>query len=390
MSDRFDTDELLRAVTAARPAPAPEDDADGAVARAVLDRLAAGGTDRSRSGRPRAGRLRPALLPALGVLIALGVGLLAIVGLDHHRSTQAAAARSHHRHGAHASRLTRVGYADALGVTGSGHVARLLFDADQALDARCMSARGLHFVVDSGAPVVLPAGRVDLASITGLPTTWYPQPIPWVYSEPALLAEARYAGFGIHLGAVAGLNPVDPNDGYVKQLSPARRRAWIRALDGHGGCMDTAAAQLYGSSRAAGIAQTAPTQVYDTLGGAVYARNGSALRRGNPRIARAVAAWSRCMRRATGDTYADETALINALFASGPAAERTPGFARTERADAVADVRCDYTSGQASAFAAAFHAAANRLPARLTAEVRFVLAHRAGWVARARTVLAVR
>ncbi len=409
MSDRIDTDGLLLAVRAARPAGAPEDSASSAAGQAVLARACAGrhgpGGPGHRNGagdpgdpdardplRPRRARARvrrrlarlgPGLVPALGALAALAIGLLAIVGLDHHRPTRAPATAN----GTARRHLTPAAYAFALGGESAGAAGRLLFNADQKLRGRCMAASGLHYIPSVWPDTTLPGARTDLPSSTGYPTTWYPQPIPGVYPEAALLAEARSTAFGIHLGAVALPSHADPDDTYVSTLSPARRRTWIRTFDGRHGCMWKASDGLYGSPRAAAIAETLPTLLYDTLNGAAYRRNG-VLRKDDGRIAASAAAWSRCMLGATGRDYADETALINALFAFPPRTERTAGFARLERSDAVADVRCAYASGQAQTFAAAFHAAANRLPKRVASELRFVLAHRAHWLARARAVLA--
>ena len=376
MTDEWLDDHVLRAVRAARPADAAVQDVpSGAEAQALLRRVLSSDPG-AEPRRPRRSfrRWREWALPVSGGLAATAIVLVALGGLGHSRRAPAGPATP-----GRGLVLSAGQYVFAVGGDTSPHTAPqqlhsglVLFRAGQILRARCMRMRGFHYVLDPTPSVSA------LPSATGYPSTFYPQPVASAYPEQKLLAQRQRTGFGIHAGSVPSGHDQDPDDRYVKTLSPARQRQWLQAFDGRDGCYGIAEVQLFGSRRAANLEGLVATQIYNHLNTVAYNPDGS-IAQSNPRTAAAAHAWSRCMHAATGETWSDENALISTVEAHS---------AQREITLAVADTRCAYSTGQAQAFAAAFRAAANHLPRRLGADLRYLLAHRAGWIRRANGVIA--
>lgn len=383
MNDERLEDPLLLAVRAARPAPPSGDESPHSPeARLVLERALAS-TPRTGGRPPR--RVRPGgwagrIVPALGVLMTVAIVVLALATLGHRQS------RSPAPHGSAPAAvpsgsgltgpLSAAQYAFAVGGDSSTHTSRTqvtsglrLVRADQVLRERCMAQRGFHYVPDP-TPTTS-----DLPSMTGYPSTFYPQPLASAYPESALLTLRKRDGFDV----ASSTRDPDPDDRYLKTLPPAERRLWLTAWSGHDGCYGTAEVELFGSRQAASLEQLLPSQIYNYLNSTVYTPKG-AISRSNAATANAAAAWSRCMRTRTGRAWTDENALIVGLENNytGPKARRL----------AVADTKCAYSSGQAQVFAAAFHHAAAHLPIKLQHELRYLLAHRHAWINRANRILA--
>ena len=121
--------------------------------------------------------------------------------------------------------LTAGEYAFAVGGDGSTRTSRLeatsgviLARAEQVLRARCMARRGFRYTA------VAPPATTDLPSVTGYPSTFYPNPQPTAYPERQLLALRRRQGFDLP----AGHGETDPNERYLATVSPARQNAWRR------------------------------------------------------------------------------------------------------------------------------------------------------------------
>lgn len=387
MTDEQLDDRVLLAVRAARPAPEGNELPSSHEARLVLERAIASGPGERGDSRKR-GRLVGWAVPALAVLATVAVAVVALGALGHsHRSTvvpggsgpaQRPPAGSRHPAGGSGppETLSASQYAFAIGGDTSSRVSPTqassglrLFRADQVLRERCMSQRGFRYIPD---PTPTPS---QLPAVTGFPSTFYPQPLPSAYPEAALVALRQREGFGVE--SRPG-NP-DPDDAYLKTLSPAEQKLWRTAWMGHDGCYGVAMVQLFGSRHAADLEGQVPVQIYNYLNTVVYEPNGT-VSPSNPRTAAAVTAWSRCMQTATGHAWADENALINTLGSdySGPSA----------RTLAVADAKCAYSSGQAQTFAAAFRQAATDLPSSIQTELRFLLAHRNAWINTADRILA--
>ena len=374
-------DPILERVRAARPAPPAGADHVPARAHEQLSEIlsAPRGRDRRRTLLRR--RMAGALVPSLGVAVAVAVMVIVLTahtGRSPSTSPATGASRP----------LTAHEYAVALGFgtvvpgLGSDAATRLLFDAEQQLRARCMSARGLTYKVER-APA---DGR--LPSFTGYPTTFYPNPSPGPYPEAALLAARERDGFGLYVEATAPRTDPDPEDHYVASLPAPVRTRWESAWTGPRGCLSETAKELYGSREQATIAGSLPTLVYNSLNGAAYTRSGS-LSPNDRATAKAAARWSSCVHAQTGEVFADEDGLV-AWLSNGtrPAQQRTERFRRREIRYALISTTCAYSSGQAQAFAAAFRAAANHLPANVLRDLRFVLTHQARWLANARKVIA--
>jgi hypothetical protein len=260
----------------------------------------------------------------------------------------------------------------------------LLFRADQVLRERCMRQRGFRYI-----PAAIPTTS-DLPAATGYPSTFYPQPIPSAYPEAVLLAFRQQHGFGLNPAAGASHTDPDPNDRYLKTLPPARQHQWRNAWMGHNGCYGRAQVELFASQRAATLEQQVPVGIYNYLASTVYTTDG-AISPAKRSTAAAVAAWSGCMRTATGHTWPDENALISSLTNDQTLKQSQTRLrfqlAAAETNLAITDARCAYSTGQAQTFAAAFHHAATHLPATLASELRYLLEHRDAWVAKAKTIL---
>jgi len=374
MNDEQMNDPVLLTVRSARPAPvAVEDRPSSAEAHALLEHVlspppATPGGSRGRCWWPGG------LAPLIGCLTAIAVAAIALVGLSHRGRSRAPSPTATPK-----LTLSADQYVFAVGGDASPRTSReqlasglVLFRAEQILRARCMQQRGFRYVA------VAPPAVSALASATGYPTTFYPEPIASAYPEQLLLSFRQSHGFGIH-PSFAGSSPQsDPNETYLKHLKPARQRLWRQAFNGRNGCDGTAEVQLFGSRRAANLEGLVPSQVYDHLNAVVYTRSG-AIAGSSSRTASAAAAWSRCMHAATGQSWADEDALVSSL---------PNHLTRHEISLALTDTRCAYSSRQAQTFAAAFRQAANHLPSQLQADLGYLLAHRGEWVRHARRIVA--
>jgi hypothetical protein len=383
MSGTQQDDPVLERVRAARPGSPAHGAGLPPDARKLLEAIVAeprGGRRRgTRRGFARR-RLTGWVAPALGAAVTLGVAAVAILVLGHRVEPTSSARPS-------GTRLTAAQYAIALGadsVTSSSAGttrARLLFDAEQLLRQQCMRQRGVTYRIE---PFPQPG---PLPSITGYPSTFYPAPTPSSYPESTLLTVRAASGFGLYEDATGAHRDPDPEDAYIRTLSPRDRSRWLAAWRGTHGCLSLASAQLYGSAHAASVVQLLPSLVYDYLDSTVYSASG-AISPHNQRTAAATTAWSRCMRHATGRTFSDEDALMTWLLNSdSPRQQRTTAFRLRETHYAVLDTRCAYLVGQPQAFTAAFRAAANHLPPGIKAQLQYLLDHEPQWVRRAREIL---
>lgn len=379
MSREQGDDPVLLALRAARPASRPEDAPHAPQARLILERaMAAHGSWPSAPPRPpRLAAWRQWIVPSIAVAATLAVAALAVLELGHRPRTAPGVSSRLTMGAGPFQALSPEQYAFAVGGDASTRTSPtqatsglLLVRAERVLAQRCMDQRGFHYVLEP-APTTTP-----LPSTGGYPSTFYAQPLAAAYPEAALLALRRAHGFAV-AGAHGGVDP-DPNERYLKTLSPAQQQRWRTAWIGSGGCYGTARAELYGTRRAANLEALLPSQIYNYLNGLVYTRDG-AIKASNAATARAAAAWSRCLRSKTGQTWSDENDLISGLH--------DPSAASARRL-AVLDAQCAYSTGQAQAFAAAFRQGATRLPLSLQRPLRYLLAHRAGWVAKARGILA--
>lgn len=372
MTDETLDDPVLLAVRAARPAAPPDNDSSSS-RRAQL------ALDQAMSSHPRSSTHRNhgrfagwggRAVPVFGVLTAIAVVVVAFGALGRRHRPPSAPAGS-----GTTLTLSASQYAFAVGGDSSPRTARaqasgglVLLRANQVLRGRCMAQRGFLYTRD-------PIPRTsDLPSVTGYPSTFYPQPLTSAYPEAALLALREREGFGV----VSSRRSPEPNDQYLKTLSPARRKLWRNAWTGRNGCYGLAEVQLFGSRRAANLEQDVPVKIYNYLNTIVYTQSGT-VSPSNPRTADTAAAWSRCMQTTTGHAWADENALINSL------GNDSSEFAA--RRLAVADTQCACSTGQAQAFAAAFRHAADHLPAGTQPELRFLLAHRHAWIVKADRIL---
>lgn len=382
-------DQLRDANPLPTPLPAPPIDP-------TLTRLDESGPEPPAPPPPACRRLtsrlfeRPAgwAVPAAGVLTTIAVVAVALGVLKPSHRPQRATSRSapNQTSSATGSKQTRSAggpgrtlsaraYAFAVGGDANAPGGAVLLHAEQVLRERCMRQRGFGYIV------LPPPARTALPSVTGYPSTFYPQPLLTAYPESALLALREREGFGLASALATQGHDTDPNDQYLKTLSPAQQRLWRTAWMGRNGCYGQTEVQLFGSRRAANLEQLLPTKIYDEPNTAVYTPRGS-ISPSNPATRNAAAAWARCMQATTGQTWTDENALVTSL------SDQHNAFAKSEIHLAVADTKCAYRTGQAQTFAAAFRRAATQLPPTTTAELRFLLARRNAWIKKANDIVA--
>ncbi|GAB7103917.1 hypothetical protein JCM4814A_22310 [Streptomyces phaeofaciens JCM 4814] len=230
-------------------------------------------------------------------------------------------------------------------------------DAQQRLTRQCMNRQGFSFWEDR-----------SLTLRESMPVRYVQDDVEW----------ARTYGYGGRIDARQERRRLHhPVVAYRKSLSPARRAAFDRALDGGNG-FQVLSAKLPGSGR----------EVRKRLGGctaeaekALYGDPGAWFRasktatglnalyaddlRHDRRLTAAVAAWSRCLEKA-GLSYPDPQAARDAIRENtarlGPAgADRA--FA-TERTTAVADARCARSTSLRSVATARETSYLDRLPDR--------------------------
>lgn len=249
--------------------------------------------------------------------------------------------------------------------------ANAVFQAEQALRARCMRSSGFRYIRD---PEV---------SAGGTYTTFDPQPDGRPPRKQELLAEREKNGFGLYAAAIAAHRPAvdpDPDDRYLMTLPRPRRAAWLRAWWGgrDGGCLRIAQTELYGSPANASADVVIPATIRNSL----IMRAGS-----DPSIVAVTARWSACMLHATGVHWANEGSLIGTLATRPEKVKRTWAFHALETNDAVASARCGYATGQAQVYAAVYVQEASHLPSGLDQLLQRALVGRSEAVARARRVL---
>jgi len=375
MTDERIDDPILLAVRASRPAAAAvADPATSPRAQALLERIVSSPPTADRRRHQRTSpRWTDWTIPALGGVIAVLVAIVALVGLGHNHRAPGRPTVS-----GQGLALSPGQYVFAVGGDSSPRTSPqqlqnglVLYRAEQILRARCMQQRGFHYPLEPTPSVSA------LPSATGYPSTFYPQPIASVYPEQALLALRQRDGLGIHTGRQQQGHDPDPVDRYLKTLPTARQQLWLQAFHGRNGCYGSAEVQLFGSRRAANLESSAPILIDNHLNTVAYNADGS-IAQSSTRTAAAAAAWSRCMRTATGIAWPDENALITTLAKQS---------ARREITLAVTDTKCAYSTGQAQTFAAAFRQAANHLPPPIQTDLQYLLTHRAYWIHRARTIL---
>jgi hypothetical protein len=221
--------------------------------------------------------------------------------------------------------------------------------AEQILDRRCMNAHGFTYVE-------APPSRSDAAD-----SQPYVLGVGPAGSEALAVERRRQTGY--HLFEAyrpAGAN-VPPNDRYVATLSPARRARYASALFGSpaqhktvhtptggtytyptGGCVAAAQTELYGSPDAAVLVTTMRE---DLLTSVVQATER------DPRIVAKQRDWSRCVSRATGESFSQPHDIVKRLRAAYDASGATPAVHRREIAYAVADTRCTFRTGLAGLYA---------------------------------------
>jgi len=229
-------------------------------------------------------------------------------------------------------------YVATIANSGTG-ASGLIFSATQALRAQCMAQKGFHYVrePDGGAGTPAP------------PSTFQLQPSGAAPSVGWLTAYRAKWGFGFD---PAGQPTRDPEDAYLKSLPSATQKRWLAAwfhTGKGGGCYNEANIELYGSKKAWERAS----------GSDAAAVNGYLTRSAEERPA-AVASvhrWSACMNRVTGRSFASEPALVDWVAS----AYQKTAFSK-EIHFAVADTRCAYSTGQASAYEQAFRWVAAHIP----------------------------
>ncbi len=314
------------------------------------------------------------------VLVVLLVSALSACGRD------ANAPRPHARHAAgtirHDWSSSRAGLSPLpsraikfMANAGSFPADRLMLSAAEALlTTRCMNDAGFKYY--PGVPLASPPTplAMDLYTVDGRPPP-----------EAANLAARSRVGYGLFafftaLGrqAASGGPNVQRNQRYVASLGAAAQRRYDAVLLGVGspqrtvafhditlsytnaGCHSRALAKLYGSVRMAELATAIGEYAFGLVDAQTKANQGVRVR---------LAAWSNCF---VGSTH---MRVANPNDAAALAQERYArvGPTRTahtyERALAVADGRCQYSSGLAQTFSATFHALANALPHSLARTV---------------------
>ncbi|MGW2615446.1 hypothetical protein [Streptomyces sp. NPDC001500] len=231
-------------------------------------------------------------------------------------------------------------------------------DALQRLTGRCMKRHGFAYGEDRA-----------LSLRESMPVRYVQDDVAW----------ARAYGYGGRIDAGQERRRLhNPTAAYRQSLSPARRVAFDTALDGDGSDTQVLSARLPGGSREVrkrlgGCTAEAEKGLYGDPGawfrasktaGGLSALYTDDLRH-DRQLTAAVAAWSRCMRKA-GLSYADPQAARDAIRANtarlGPSGDGK-AFA-VERTTAVADATCARATSLRAVAAAREAHYVDRLPQR--------------------------
>jgi len=267
---------------------------------------------------------------------------------------------------------------------------QFLYAAQQDFVKRCMQAHGFKYYI--GEP---PAPLAALADTYLDTPTGQPPP-----EAQNLAARAQY-GYGFYYAHTT--SPVARNGGvgveeqekYLHSLSHAESVRWSVAMgeysrvvtlqvgDGRvvqfttGGCHGRAQTLVYGSPRAAELVIAVPETIASTLLTAVTAA---------PSVVRTTAAWSRCIDKTVGRVFATPAAMsqwVGDQYSGGA----TLTLRSLEIRYAVADGRCQYSSGLAQAYSATYRTLANHLPASEAGALLAVTADAQAAAARAKQLV---
>jgi hypothetical protein len=259
-------------------------------------------------------------------------GLLSCVALTLAATAAVSGCGSHRtqRSGAAAGPATAAAAAVLTVDAGSVHDRWLLFRAEQVLDARCMRAQGLQYLVTDPGPEPT-AGVVTTDALGHISHGSHATPLT----------------YGVT--AVASGQPAE--DHYVQTLPDPVRTRYLDALNGPqtprftmrlpsgatgsyttGGCVGQARAELYGSVRAA----LADTLVPQDL------RNSFAASRRSPHQPDAAArTWKDCMAAAGWPGVNSPQAAIDSVRSMAARGTSQPDLDARQTAMATADARCD-------------------------------------------------
>lgn len=206
----------------------------------------------------------------------------------------------------------------------------MLFGAQQVLVQRCMQARGLTYLITSPGPE--PSTATTTSDTLG-------------HGSPP--------GYGVTTAPSDANSSGTAEDRYVRALTAAQAASYSVALDGRtdqvapltlpsgasgsyetSGCTATARAQLYGNVRDAFEDTLVPQDVNQMF--ALYLQH-------SQRYQAALGMWQRCM-AASGWTTTSPDAVIASLQSPATRQTSAASLARTQKAEAAADGRCDARS----------------------------------------------
>jgi hypothetical protein len=303
------------------------------------------------SNTPRSGLLGP-----LGRALA-GVGaLLAAMAL--------AACGSTSKHTSSSQRLSSAEFSFLVGYGQTAQDQPVLSQAEQILDQRCMHKAGFRYVVDpSTGSASQEGGGQNHPYIPGVGAT---------RTEALAVAERRQTGYHLYQAYAPSSQTTPANDLYVRSLSPAQQARYSRVLFGPQsqhktlhlpsggtftfptlGCVAKGQTALYGSPEDA--------QKVIVLTGDLVVQLGNATT-SDPAVAAKSRAWSKCVSAATGVHFAkphDIIARLQREYAAQPG--NALAVRKQEIAYAVADARCQFRTGLASAYAKAFRQQADQI-----------------------------
>ena len=239
---------------------------------------------------------------------------------------------------------------------------RLLFSTQQRLTQECMAAQRLRYIPESLTP---PPDAAVSDATSELTITGTPPP-------QALVVKLRERhGYGIYDTLVtprlSGPASIPANDRYVDHLSPEARTLYVAALQGSGSHSTTVATPGGGSYTMSaggtpGCYQLALDKIYSSPQGyfnITYVPENlrqallDAVAR-TPVVVAAVKRWSGCFHTATGQLFANPTAVAISLDQQYASSGPTPTEHAMEIRYAVADARCGYQSGLAQTYSHAF------------------------------------
>jgi hypothetical protein len=259
-------------------------------------------------------------------------------------------------------RLSSAEFAFLVGYGSTAQDEPVRSQAEQILDQRCMRARGFQYLI----------GTPPSSSGGDFPEQSYIPGVGAARTEALAVAQRRQTGYHLFTGyAPRSSGSIPPNDLYVRSLSPAEQARYSRALFGPptqmktlhtptggtytyptGGCVAQGQRRLYGSPDAAQNVLVMPGYLLSKLGDetvvdpAVVAKNDD---------------WSRCVSKATGQSFKTPKDIIERLqreyTAQGPSQE----VRSREIAYAVADTRCQFRTGLAATYAKVFRRRADHL-----------------------------